>query len=115
MLTKRNAKNIWAKDDEPPAAPPPPAFAESAFTLEIIRCTFDKEFSACVKQGRKIPAALASNNCSRTQALKYSTEVTRKEFPAAVKNDRSLPPFTQHINLQTSDVTRQDSITATSF
>lgn len=83
-----------------PASPPPPASVEYAFTLEIIRCTFDKEFSACVKQGRKIPTALASNNCSRTQALKYSTEVTRKESPAAVKNDRSLPPFTQHINLQ---------------
>lgn len=68
-----------------------------------------------VKQGRKIPAALASNNCSRTQALKYSTEVTRKESPAAVKNDCSLLPFTQHINLKIPNVMeRVSTITTTS-
>lgn len=69
-----------------------------------------------VEQGSKIPAALASNSCSRTHALKYSTEVIRKESPAAVKNDCSLPPFTQRINLQILNVTeRATAIAATSY
>ena len=48
MLTKHNAKNIWTKDDESLASP---TSAESAFTLEIIRRTFDKEFLARVRSG----------------------------------------------------------------
>lgn len=58
--------------------------AESAFTLEITRRTSDRNFWHACKAGEtreENSATLVSNSCSHTQALKYSTAVSRKESP----------------------------------